>query len=241
MAVEWYEGQIVGIEQLSDNCRSFVLKIDDCDHFEFVAGQFMTFDLPIGEKRLHRWRSYSISGQVEDSNLIEFCIVKNENGLGTPYLFTLNVGDVIKCKGPEGGFVLPQDIADKEIIMICTGTGVAPFRSMIRHVISKNIPFKKIHLIFGTRNADNILYRDEFEKLAAENRHFHYDVALSRDKIAGIHHGYVHDIYLKLYGTVTRDRIFMLCGWTSMIDDTIANLMVKCQYDKSQIRYELYG
>jgi ferredoxin-NADP reductase len=241
MPVQWYEGQIERIDQLSTNTKSFVLKITEMESFDFLPGQFMTFDLPIGDKRLNRWRSYSLASRPDGGNLIEFCIVKNEKGLGTSYLFELNVGDKIKCKGPEGGFVVPENIENIEVIMICTGTGVAPFRSMIRHVIDNNLTFKKIHLIFGTRNVQNILYRAEFEKLASNYYNFQYDIALSKDKIDGIHHGYVHDIYLKSYRDATNNRIFMVCGWTSMVDDTIANLLIKCHYDKSQIKYELYG
>lgn len=115
-------------------------------------------------KRLNRWRSYSIANRPYGTNILEFCIVKSQDGPGTRFLFEeVQVGSVLKFKGPDGGFVIPANL-DVEIIMLCTGTGVAPFRSMIHHLVENKIPFRSIHLIFGTRTENSILYRDEFEK-----------------------------------------------------------------------------
>jgi ferredoxin-NADP reductase len=193
------------------------------------------------KKRLHRWRSYSIANCPDGTNILEFCIVRSEDGLGTKYLFEeISVGSELKFKGPDGTFVLPADLND-EIIMLCTGTGVAPFRSMIQYIESNNIPFGKIHLIFGTRTYQDILYREEFEKIQNQNPAFQYSVALSRENKKGFHHGYIHDIYMNEYKDIKSDRKFYICGWSKMIDEAIVKLMIDLKYDKSQIHYELYG
>lgn len=241
MATKWFQGRVIGLEQLNRSTRQFTLEVRDVSSFPFLPGQFITFDLPVSEKRLHRWRSYSISSHPNQSNIIELCIVRSDEGLGTKYLFEdVSLNSELVFKGPDGGFTLHNDLSD-EIVMICTGTGVAPFRSMINHVIAQNLEFNKIHLIFGTRKREDILYFDEFDHLSKSEPKFKYHAALSRESIDGFHHGYVHDIYMDQYKEVSPSRHFYICGWSNMIDDAVANLLLKLGYDRSQIHYELYG
>ena len=198
-------------------------------------------DLPISDKRLKRWRSYSIANAPNGSNVLEFCIVQLEGGAATEYLFNdLSVGENIRFKGPDGTFVLPDPI-EKDLVLICTGTGVAPYRSMLINLQKSKKPHKNIHLIFGTRYEDGILYRDEFEKMEKEIPCFKYSIALSRDENWKGTKGYVHQIYMEDYKEVRPDVDFYICGWSNMIDDAVANLILKLGYDKSQVHYELYG
>jgi CDP-4-dehydro-6-deoxyglucose reductase len=125
--------------------------------------------------------------------------------------------------------------------LICTGTGVAPFRSMLIDIQKNKKQHKNIHLIFGTRNESGILYREEFEKLEKEMPGFKYTITLSRDENWKGLKGYVHQVYLEEYKNVRPDVDFYICGWSNMIDDAVANLLLKLKYDKSQIHYELYG
>ena len=242
MPTKWIKGTIARITQLTPDTRQFDLRVeDDGTRFNFLPGQFITLDLPVGDKRKDRWRSYSIANEPNEDNLVELCIVRSSEGPGTKFLFDeVKTGTEILFKGPDGGFVAPSDLS-KELVLICTGTGVAPFRSMIRHIFAQKLPFKGIHLIFGTRKEEDILYRDEFEKLAEEFPSFRYSVALSREKKSGTHHGYVHSIYSDIYSKPVVDRYFYVCGWSKMIDEAVENLIVKLGYDKSQVRYELYG
>ena len=237
----WYNGIITKIEIASPTTRRFWLEVEGIGRFDFKAGQFITMDLPIGERRNQRWRSYSIASAPDGSNLLELCIVHLDNGLASGWLFNeAKIGTSIKFKGPDGNFVLPETI-ENELVMVCTGTGVAPFRSMIWEVFNKKIPHRGIHLIFGTRTADGILYKEEFEELAQKMTGFRYSVALSREEREGCHHGYVHDIYFKNYEAKRSDVTFYLCGWTKMVDEAVANLIVKMGYERGQVKYELYG
>ena len=101
--------------------------------------------------------------------------------------------------------------------------------------------YKKIHLIFGTRYKEGILYQDEFVKIIAQHPDIQYSIALSREKNWHGHSGYIHDIYLKEYVVAREDVLFYLCGWTNMIDEGVENLIEKLGYQNKQIHYELYG
>lgn len=241
MAWKWYDSKIIKIEQESSTTRRFWVEVEDVDQIDFTAGQFVTMDLPIHEKRLKRWRSYSIANAPDHSNILEFCIVHLEGGAGSSFLFNeAKIGTPIRFKGPSGGFVLPETIKG-DLVMICTGTGVAPFRSMIGDLIHQQKSHQNIHLIFGTRYQEGILYRQEFEALTKKLPNFSYSVALSREKDWEGHQGYVHSIYMDTYKEVKADVDFYLCGWSNMIDEAVENLILKLGYDKSQVHYELYG
>ena len=243
---QWYNSRIVDIRQQSPATRQFFLEVEAPDNtpFAFQAGQFVTMDLPVSEKRLKRWRSYSIASAPNGTtNILEFSISRAaESTGGTKYLFDEAViGTAIKFKGPDGTFTLKHDVAENDLIFICTGTGVAPFKSIIDDIVHKKIAPRHIHLIFGARKEADILYRKEFEALATETDWFSYDVALSREPDWQGAKGYVHQIYLEKYKNKTTDRHFYICGWTNMIDEAVENLMLTLAYERSQIHYELYG
>lgn len=241
MPAKWYEGKITEIQHLNPEVRVFRVEVLNTESFDFRPGQFVTMDLPVSDKRLHRWKSYSIANAPDGSNILEFCIVRLEGGVGTTYLFDqATIGTILKFKGPDGGFVIPEDL-DNEIVMICTGTGVAPFRSMLAYIRDRKLPFRKIHLIFGTKYASGILYKSEFEEMEKTLPGFQYSVALSREQSPLYEHGYVHPIYLKHYGQKRDDIQFYICGWSKMIDEAVDHLFIKSGYARAQIHYELYG
>lgn len=239
MPTKWHDGLIVDIEEESPSVKKFFLRIDDT--LPFTPGQFITVDLPIAEKRRERWRSYSVANVLDERQLIELCIGKLENGRATSYLFKhAQEGTAITFKGPLGGFTIPKNL-DREIVMVCTGTGVAPFRSMIKYIQLHQLDFNKIHLIYGCRYEKDILYRDEFVRLQRQSPKFEYDICLSREQVEGCYEGYVHQVYLEKYGEHQEDRLFMLCGWSDMIDDAMTNLTEDLQVKPNMIVQELYG
>jgi CDP-4-dehydro-6-deoxyglucose reductase len=242
MPTKWYEGDVVDIKVLSPLVKAFTLQILNGESIDFVPGQFITFDLPIGEKRLHRWRSYSIVNAPDSKGILELCIVKAYKGLATTYLFEeVTIGTKLKFKGPEGSFILPNDYSETSFVMICTGTGIAPFMSMIRSMLHKKKYPKHLHIIFGARQVSDILYQNELNKLKEDHAWFHYDVALSKADHWHGYKGYVHQIYLDLYKNAADNTHFYICGWTKMIDEAVENLLIKMKINKDKIHYELYG
>jgi CDP-4-dehydro-6-deoxyglucose reductase len=241
MPATWHDGIVRKIDTIAPNVRSFRLEVPELPAFDFRAGQFVTMDLPIGEKRLQRWRSYSIANAPDGSNSLELCIVRSSEGLGSKFLFDeVQEGSALKFKGPDGGFVLPE-VIEKDLVFICTGTGIAPFRSMILDLKKSGKKHRNIHLIFGARHESDILYREEFEALTRSMPGFRYDVALSQAPDWPGWKGHVHQVYMAAYGSPRPDVDFYLCGWSAMIDDAVANLIVKAGYAREQLHYELYG
>jgi CDP-4-dehydro-6-deoxyglucose reductase len=162
-----------------------------------------------------------------------------EGGAGTTYFFSeIKEGSELTLRGPQGVFTLPDDIA-QDIYMICTGTGIAPFRSMVNHIRNNNLEHKKLHLIFGTRTKGDLLYENELRELEAVMPNFKYHPVLSREQIDGYYHGYVHTVYEQLCAGAP-PASFMLCGWKMMVDEAKQRLL-DMGYDKKAIHLELYG
>jgi len=216
----------------------FWIEVPELTLFDFKPGQFITLDLPIDIKPNKRLRSYSISSWPGGNNVFELIIVLNKRGAGTQYLFNeVKVGTELKFRGPQGVFTLPPTL-DHDLFLICTGTGIAPFRSMVHYIKNKNIPHKNIYLVFGCRKKEDLLYFGEMKKLSGEMPGFRYIPTLSRQHWEG-HHGYVHPIYLDLCKE-KQDAQFFLCGWKHMIDDAERRIL-ELGYEKKTIHVELYG
>lgn len=238
MLPEWQKAVVTQISQVTPLTRRYWLELPDTLQFDFRPGQFVTLDLPIHEKRNKRWRSYSIASMPDGTNVIELVIVQMEGGAGTDYLFNqVDVGSELVLRGPQGVFVLPEHVPDN-LILICTGTGIAPFRSMLHYIHKHNIPHKNIHLLFGTRTRVDLLYYDEMRALEQELRGFTYHPVLSRDKWE-YDSGYVHHIYERICSD-NPPAHFMLCGWKVMVDEARERLL-NMGYEKKDIHLELYG
>ena len=239
MLPEWQAGKVVRIEELNSFTRRFWIELPAAPVFAFRAGQFVTLDLPIHEQRNRRWRSYSIASPPDGSNVIELIITLVDGGAGSTYLFNeIKEGSEITTRGPHGMFTMPEDDGH-DLFLICTGTGVAPFRSMVQYVYNEGLVRNgQTHLIFGCRTQAEMLYGNELMELTKALRNFHYHPTLSREDWSG-RRGYVHAIYEELC-VDKQPAHFMLCGWKAMIDEAKQRIL-DLGYEKKQIHLELYG
>lgn len=233
----WRTGIVIRIEDETPVTKRYWIKVPELTSFDFLPGQFVTLDLPIHEKTNKRWRSYSIASWPDGTNVFELVIVLDKIGAGTNFIFDeVRVGTQLTFRGAQGVFTLKEPI-DKDLFLICTGTGIAPFRSMVNHIKNKSIPHKNITLIFGCRTKDSLLYYEEMKKLDEYVEGFAYVPVLSREIWEG-RTGYVHQVYEELCGK--KPANFLLCGWRGMIDEAKVKI-VDMGYDLKDIHVEIYG
>lgn len=238
MVPEWQTGRVVSIIDEAPRTRRFFIETPQPTPFQFKPGQFVTLDLPISDKKNKRLRSYSIASAPDTTNMFELVIVLVEDGLGTNHLFKkVNVGDPIVFRGPSGVFTIP-DSFDTDYFMVCTGTGIAPFRSMLHHIYNRHIPTKNIYLVYGTRTRKDILYFKEMTEFQHLIPGMHYVPVLSREAWDG-RRGYVHEAYKELCANKPNAH-FLLCGWKNMVDEARTTL-AELGYGKDQVQFELYG
>lgn len=222
MTIHRFESTIFKIEELSPTVKNIYLTVPK--DFGFKAGQFVSLALNLGEKQIKR--SYSIASNPRLPH-IELCVKKVDGGVGSTFLHKVKEGDKINVLGPAGGFTLGNK-KDKDIVFISTGTGVAPFRSMLYELLDSNF-HRKIILLNGFRYENEVLYKNEFEDFAKKHSNFNYHVAITRpiENFKG-DKGRVHALiekYVKI-----NNRRFFLCGLNAMIVDVkdfLLNLGVK--------------
>lgn len=240
----WRKGIVTRIVNETYNTRRFFIQVPELETFDFKPGQFVTLDLPIHEKPNKRWRSYSIASWPDGSNTFELLIVLLESGAGTTYLFNeVKEGAELTLRGPQGVFTLPEPM-EKDLYFVCTGTGIAPFRSMAHYIQRHHLPHPNIYLIFGTRTKSDLLYADELANLQTELEGFHFLPTLSREQWDG-RQGYVHAVYEDLIlqkkdGDTLPPASFYLCGWKAMVDEARKRI-VNLGYDRKAVHLELYG
>ncbi len=252
MAAMWYPARLIRSEPISQYARQFYFELEADAPVRYRAGQFFVFDLPTGSKRSQRWRSYSMANRCNGNNIIECTISYKPGGLASEYLFThIKEGDLIKIKGPEGTFVLP-DQTDCVLYFIGTGTGMAPYRAMIQDMIHQGLQYNAVHWVFGSRKMEDILYASEWQYWIERIPNFSIDICLSREEslpqnqgAIRYHRSYVHKPYLqKLQGIGPEElakTMFYLCGWSPMIDEALLHLQQQVKADRRQIKLELYG
>jgi ferredoxin-NADP reductase len=234
----WRTAIVIRIEDATPITKRYWIEVPELARFQFKAGQFVTLDLPISEKKNQRWRSYSISSAPDHTNVFELIIVLDPHGVGTQYIFSnIHVGSELLFRGPQGVFTLRQPL-EKDVFFVCTGTGIAPFRSMLWDIKNNNIPHKNIHLVFGCRTQSDLLYYDEMKAFEKETEDFHYIPALSREQWHG-RSGYVHPVYEELC-TNKQPASFYLCGWKGMLDEAKKRILAM-GYERKDIHVEVYG
>lgn len=211
------------------------MKFSKPDELNFKSGQFFIIDVPHQDKIIKRAYSFA-SGS--DENHFDICVKKIENGIGTGYLFNLKPEDEILFNGPMGKMVIPQD--NEDLVMICVGTGVAPFRSMIRHILL-NQDKRNITLIMGGRNEEYLFYREEFEEFAKNNVNFNYFTILDKCSQPKCKEGYVQDLIINDIiekGDAEKFHYF-LCGIPVMVRET-KELLKKHGVDVEKIKLESF-
>ena len=237
MSYKYNKSTVYKIVQETELVKRFFFKVPDEIPFSFNAGQFIMLNLPIASKFTNR--SYSIASAPSDDNTFELAIVLNPKGLGTPYLWeNIEEGSEIDVSKPLGKFVLKDPIED-DISFVCTRTGIAPLRCMLHHIKNKNIPHKKIYMVFGNRWEKDIIYRKDMEDLAKTMPSFEYIPVLSRDSENWTgKKGYVHPIYEEIFAD-KRPATFYMCGWRDMLHEARQRLEAM-GYDRKKIKFESY-
>lgn len=205
----------------------------DVQEFYFIPGQFVSFTEVVADKRITR--PYSIAS-APGGNRFEICLNLVSDGIFSPFLFDLELGSAVEVSAPLGYFVLRNP--GRDAVMVATGTGVTPFRSMLQAYLGQGDPHS-ITLVFGVRYLDHLLYRAEFEKLELEHPNFRFWPVLSRPPETWHGRtGHVQPHMLEAIGE-RRDLDVYICGLKLMVDDVRAILKSR-GFDRKQIIYEKY-
>lgn len=226
------KAKLVQWTELAPEVRHFEFSVTDAVEFQFVPGQFVSVIKTLGGKEITR--AYSIAS-APDGDRFALCLNRIPEGALSPYLFALEPGDEIEIGPPLGYFTLRNP--DRDALFIATGTGVAPFRSILR----QHLPLEQtdIKLLMGARYPHGLLYHDELKELSERYHRFRFLPTVTRpDETWAGRTGRVHAHLEEALGDRSSLDVY-ICGLKEMVDEVRATLKAK-DFDRKQIIYEKY-
>ncbi len=136
--------------------------------FDFLAGQHVL----LGDSRQGERCPYSIASSPEEASelgVLEFLIQVDAHGSPGPHLPSLAPGRCVAVEGPAGTFTLPDAAGDPLFLFVAGGTGIAPIRSMVVHLLGSR-PGVRIGLVHAARSPGDLSYAEEFRAMARQGR-----------------------------------------------------------------------
>lgn len=274
--MESNQGRLIYKKNLTGDLAIFRFGyIDNSQIDDFKPGQFVNLGLKLDEKEITN-RAYSMASPPHEKNYYEFYIKHKEHptlGKFTTALFKMKLDDLVFLQPPRGAFTIEDQKPDgtpdaRQMILVSSGTGLAPFMSYILH-LKKIGTRKKIILLHGVSYAQELGYRELLEKMTLEKNdlwNFTYVPTVSRPshKLSENWSGNIGRVESILSGIdkhsskleqvlgepiTPNNSLFYLCGYKNMIDYISSMLFPlgfvdnrhKRKDGSYDIKYELYG
>ena len=224
------------VELLDETPRVRSIVLDPPDWVGHLAGQHVDVRLT-AEDGYQAQRSYSIASAPEDEHLV-LTVERLDDGEVSPYLVDeLRPGDELELRGPIGGYFVWEASTGGPLLLVAGGSGVVPFRSMLRHraAAHSSVPAR---LLYSSRSLGEVIYRDEWEGLGADVR-----FTLTREQPEGWS-GYARRIDAELLAEVAwppaKRPLVYVCGPTAFAE-VAAGSLVALGHDPSRIKTERFG
>ena len=165
-------------EQLSHDVIALYLQLPASERLQFLAGQYIEFILKDGKRR-----AFSIANAPHDSEFLQLHIRVIPGGVFSAYVANeMQEKAILRLEAPFGNFFLRED-SQKPIIFVAGGTGFAPVKGIIEHMLFDNIQ-RDIILYRGARVAEDLYMHELCEKWAEFTPHLTYIPVLS-EPVAG--------------------------------------------------------
>lgn len=238
--------KIESVTERGEDTKSFTLVPDKekgtTSLAYFGAGKYLTVFETI--EGMPITRAYSISSSPKDSLEGKYVLTIKlvEGGLMSKYIFdTWKVGTEVEVSAPSGNFEY-QELRDaKKVICLAGGSGITPFVSMANAIKDGDEDFH-MTLLYGSRNYDNILFKDELDALVKECDKIKVVHVLSdeAEEKEGTEKGFITAELIKKYAPENEEYSVFICGPQQMYDFLDGELK-KLGKEKKYIRHEMFG
>ena len=241
--IAWRLATINTVRDETPTVRSFTLAIPDWSGHR--AGQHVDLRLT-AEDGYSVERSYSIASEPEGTGEIELTVERIEDGEVSPFLHDVAVpGDRLEVRGPIGGYFVWESAgaaATEPLFLVGGGSGVVPLMAMLRHR-AKAGARNPSRLLFSSRHLDEVIYREELDRLAAAGDGLDVVHTLTRSRPADWT-GYARRIDERMIAEVLAPlgptaRSF-ICGPTALVE-VAANALVRLGLPGDRVRTERFG
>ena len=227
--------KLVSRRMLAPTVAHLAFTRDDGQPLDFIPGQFLQVHFQYADGTPAR-RSYSLA-TIRDHALgpgeeVEIAVSYVPGGAATALFEGLEPGGTVQASGPFGRFCLQPADDNRRYLLIGTGTGVTPYRSMLplleQAMASRGV---EVVLLFGARSPAELIYGDEFRAFAERHPGFRFVPCFSRELPApgsaqdhpDVRHGYVQQ-FLDGFAPSADGDIAYLCGNPDMVDACFAAL-----------------
>jgi len=238
MPFQTFNARLLSSQSLTGVTKHLEFEMETVGRFGFVPGQWLSLKhtKQDGEELT---RAYSIASPPGENGRFALCLNRVQDGFMSNFLCDMKEGEEIACQGPFGDFILRPPMRDT--IFIATGTGIAPFRSMLHWLLADPTRHeeKQLWLLFGSRTEQDIYYHQEFLQLANAHENLHYLPTLSRGTRdwQGLR-GYVQEHVPRIVEGRPEMHAY-ICGLDKMIRAN-RELLKSLGWDRKSIRYEKY-
>lgn len=165
--------RVEALEKCNDSILRLYLKLPATEQLHFLPGQHIDVILPDGGRR-----SYSLANAPHVHDHLELHIRHYPGGHFSEYAFTgLRQKALLRIEGPLGTFTLREDSA-RPMIMVAGGTGFAPIKSIIEHILHRQL-VREVYLYWGARTARDLYLHDLAREWAVAHAHIRYIPVLS--------------------------------------------------------------
>lgn len=216
----------------------------------FKSGQFILFDVPLIEKTDDiQTRALSIASAPSENDLLFVAKMKEGGRVSRWIEEVLTPGTRARMQGPFGNFTIKEEDATRDLLMIATSTGVAPFRSHIMELAEKcDVILRssaerhegRIDLVFGVRSEEDLFWKVELEQLAQKTENFFLHFALSNptDGWSG-HRGRVQTLVPLIAQDISTRTVFV-CGSPDMTKEVKSLALTEWNVPKERLHVEGY-
>ena len=232
---------VTKVRVASDRVKLFTLEVPTGGNFK--AGQHYDVRLTAPDG-YQAQRSYSLASSPGDTNLIEIAIELIDDGEVSSYFHdSVEPGEMIEVRGPIGGHFTWEPSHTKSSIFVAGGSGIAPIISMLRHrfTVKNNAPAL---LLFSVRTEDDILYREELERMFDNDPSLHVVTTITRgtskDWIGNTRRIDQGMIDSALVNTGVKPESAYVCGGSGFVE-SIADILLDTGLDFKQIHIERFG
>lgn len=206
----------------------------------FAPGQYLSVNLNIDGMPVTRAYSISSSPKMATEGEIELTIKQVPGGLVSNWVHeNWKVGTKVDTSGPLGTFTYEGLRDAKTVIGIAGGSGITPFLSLSRAIADGDEDFQMI-LLYGSRTADTIVYKEEFDAIEARTDKVKVVHVLSHEEKEGFEHGFISAELIEKYAPKDEDYSVFMCGPQAMynfVDKELEKLHLRRKF----VRHELFG
>ena len=236
----WQLGEVVATQGETTRAKSITLALPTW--MGHRAGQHVDVRLT-AEDGYQAERSYSIASPPEEQPHVTLTVERLDDGEVSPYLTgELRVGDKLELRGPIGGYFVWEAHMGGPLLLVAGGSGIVPLMAMLRHraAVGSTVPTR---LLYSSRSPDEVIYRDELDRLISSTTMLEVVETLTRMQPPGWT-GYHRRIDTEMLRAVAwppdQHPLAFICGPTPFVE-TAATSLVTLGYDPARIKTERFG